>query len=111
MNRMKIASVVAACTLPIAALQVAGAGTSTAAPTAVPLDCATWVSGPGQSGNVTCTTSVTSRFRAKVYCSRSGGSQFIVWGPWIHEGVSMATCSLNGTAGVAYIAYETGNKG
>ncbi|WP_406368922.1 hypothetical protein [Streptomyces sp. NBC_01546] len=111
MNRKKIASVAAAFALPIAALQVAGAGAATAAPAPGQGSCGTWVSGPGQTGNVTCPSGGTRQFRAKVTCVTSRGSTFTVYGEWLYQGVSEATCSLNDAAGVLYIDWERRNKG
>ncbi|MEU3910384.1 hypothetical protein [Streptomyces sp. NPDC029721] len=109
MNRKRIASVLAACALPLAALQVADAGAAVAAPP--PVDCATWISGPGQTGNVTCTSGGVGQFRAKVGCQSSSGARFTVYGDWLYSGVSMGTCSLDGTAGVSYIGWELRTKG
>ncbi|MDK9496141.1 hypothetical protein QEZ40_000483 [Streptomyces katrae] len=110
MNRKKIASALAACALPLAAMHIAAASTAVAAPP--PVDCATWVSGPGQTGNVTCTRGgAAGQFRAKVVCRSNSGSSFTVYGDWLYSGVSMATCSLNGSAGVSSIGWELRLKG
>ncbi|MFI5987487.1 hypothetical protein ACIBEA_42295 [Streptomyces sp. NPDC051555] len=112
MNRQKIASVIAACTIPVAVL--AAAGSAAATPPAPPRDCATWISGPGQTGNVTCTTggSATTQIRAVVTCVNNAGNHFTVYGEWTYlPGASSGTCSLNGTAGVADITYSIRNRG
>ncbi|MGY4394167.1 hypothetical protein ACVWXB_007466 [Streptomyces sp. TE12347] len=53
----------------------------------------------------------TSRFCAEVTCIANNGRTFVIYGDWVHEGVSYATCSLNGSVGVAHIGWKFGNKG
>ncbi|WP_331747271.1 hypothetical protein OG365_40155 (plasmid) [Streptomyces sp. NBC_00853] len=108
MNRKEVASLLAACALSIAVLQAAG--TATAAPSREG-SCGTWISGPGQTGNVTCPAGGVGQFRAKVTCTTDGGSTFVMYGLWEYQGVPKGTCSMNGTAGVSYIDWDRRMKG